>query len=173
MTRVALLWHMHQPFYQDLRTGEHVLPWVRLHALKDYWGMVALLREFPAVRLTFNLVPSMLVQLEAFARDQAHDRHLANRTENPPTTLSAAERASAWRSSSRPRPQDDPSYQRYAELLAQRADARAAVPRDVASHLLHAGSPDLQVWHKLVWVDPLYLEHDAPRAGARSQGTKL
>ena len=39
---------MHQPFYQDLATGEHVLPWVRLHAIKDYWGMVALLREFPA-----------------------------------------------------------------------------------------------------------------------------
>ena len=76
MTRVALLWHMHQPFYQDLVTGEHVLPWVRLHALKDYWGMVALLREFPSVRATFNLVPSMLVQLEAFADEQARDRHL-------------------------------------------------------------------------------------------------
>src|SRR5919109_200901 len=76
MTRVALLWHMHQPFYQDLVTGEHILPWVRLHALKDYWGMVALLREFPGVRVTFNLVPSLLVQLEAFARDEARDRHL-------------------------------------------------------------------------------------------------
>ena len=76
MTRVAFLWHMHQPFYQDLLTGEHTLPWVRLHALKDYWGMVAVLREFPDVRMTFNLVPSMLVQLEAFANDQARDRHL-------------------------------------------------------------------------------------------------
>ena len=76
MTRVALLWHMHQPFYQDLVTGEHILPWVRLHALKDYWGMVALLREFPDVKVTFNLVPSMLVQLEAFAREEARDAHL-------------------------------------------------------------------------------------------------
>ena len=61
MTRVALLWHMHQPFYQDLVSGEHILPWVRLHALKDYYGMVALLREFPTVRATFSLVPSLLV----------------------------------------------------------------------------------------------------------------
>src|SRR5882724_8960495 len=76
MTRVALLWHMHQPFYQDLDTGEHILPWVRLHALKDYFGMVALLREFPNVRMTFNLVPSLIVQLEAFARGDARDRHL-------------------------------------------------------------------------------------------------
>src|SRR5258707_8301374 len=77
MTRVAILWHMHQPYYEDLATGEHILPWVRLHALKDYYGMVALLREFPGVRATFNLVPSMLVQLEAFAADRAHDRFLA------------------------------------------------------------------------------------------------
>src|SRR3982751_5789398 len=73
MTRVALLWHMHQPYYEDLVTHEHILPWVRLHALKDYYGMAALLREFPKVRVTFNLVPSLLVQLEAFAEDRARD----------------------------------------------------------------------------------------------------
>jgi len=67
---------MHQPFYEDLATQEHILPWVRLHALKDYYGMIALLREFPDIRATFNLVPSMLVQLEAFAEDRARDRYL-------------------------------------------------------------------------------------------------
>src|SRR6188472_831473 len=56
MTQVAILWHMHQPFYEDLVTHEHIMPWVRLHALKDYYGMVALLREFPDVRVTFNRV---------------------------------------------------------------------------------------------------------------------
>ena len=76
MTRVAILWHMHQPFYEDLVTGEHLLPWVRLHALKDYYGMVAVLREFPRVKMTFNLVPSLLVQFEAFAEDRARDRFL-------------------------------------------------------------------------------------------------
>src|SRR5947209_19184428 len=76
MTRVALLWHMHQPFYEDLATREHILPWVRLHALKDYYGMVALLREFPRMKATFNLVPSLLVQLEEFAGDRAPDHYL-------------------------------------------------------------------------------------------------
>src|SRR4051812_21121593 len=76
MTNVAILWHMHQPYYEDLATGEHILPWVRMHALKDYFGMVALLKEFPEVKLTFNLVPSLLVQLEAFAEDRARDSHL-------------------------------------------------------------------------------------------------
>src|SRR5947208_10317454 len=76
MTRVAILWHMHQPYYEDLATHEHILPWVRLHALKDYYGMVAMLRECPDVKMTFNLVPSLLVQLEAFAEDRARDRYL-------------------------------------------------------------------------------------------------
>jgi arsenate reductase-like glutaredoxin family protein len=76
MTRVAILWHMHQPYYEDLATREHILPWVRLHALKDYYGMVALLREFPDMKLTFNLVSSLLVQLEAFAEERARDRYL-------------------------------------------------------------------------------------------------
>ncbi len=37
---LAVLWHMHQPQYRDPETGEYVLPWTRLHATKDYWGMV-------------------------------------------------------------------------------------------------------------------------------------
>ena len=46
MNRVhlVLLWHMHQPQYRDPETGRYVLPWTRLHALKDYWGMVAMLK---------------------------------------------------------------------------------------------------------------------------------
>ena len=76
MVKLALLWHMHQPYYEDLATGEHILPWVRLHAIKDYWGMVAMLEEFPGVRVTFNLVPSLIEQVQAFAEDRARDRHL-------------------------------------------------------------------------------------------------
>ena len=105
MTHVALLWHMHQPYYQDLVTGEHILPWVRLHALKDYYGMVALLREFPDVRVTFNLVPSLLVQLEAFADDRARDRHLeleseTGRRSRPTRTAPSSSRTSSTRSGS-------------------------------------------------------------------------
>jgi alpha-amylase/alpha-mannosidase (GH57 family) len=77
MVKLALMWHMHQPYYEDLATGEHILPWVRLHAIKDYWGMVALLREYPGVRVTFNLVPSLIAQVQAFAADRARDRHLS------------------------------------------------------------------------------------------------
>ena len=44
---LCFLWHMHQPFYKDLVSGEYKLPWTRMHALKDYYGMVRILEEFP------------------------------------------------------------------------------------------------------------------------------
>src|SRR5262245_11283570 len=145
MTRVAILWHMHQPFYQDLVTGEHILPWVRLHAIKDYWGMVALLREFPDVRVTFNLVPSMLVQIDAFARNEARDRHLE-------IGLTAADRLTEDERAfcveqffHAHRPRMINPYPRYAELLALRgASAKAAEARARAVQFTVDDLRDLQ-----------------------------
>ena len=71
--RVIVLWHQHQPYYKDLVTGEYGLPWVRLHALKDYYGMVKLLDEFPDVHQTFNLVPSLMTQIQDYVDGTAHD----------------------------------------------------------------------------------------------------
>ncbi len=71
--RLLFLWHMHQPFYKDLVTGEYRLPWVRLHALKDYYGMVKLLDEFPHIHQTFNLVPSLIVQIQDYVSGNARD----------------------------------------------------------------------------------------------------
>src|SRR5436309_13754677 len=71
--RLIFLWHMHQPFYKDLVSGEYRLPWVRMHALKDYYGMVKLLDEFPNVHQTFNLVPSLITQIEDYVAGTARD----------------------------------------------------------------------------------------------------
>ena len=51
----------------DPETSRYVLPWTRLHALKDYWGMVAMLKDFPQFHATFNVVPSLGIQLEEYA----------------------------------------------------------------------------------------------------------
>src|SRR5205814_10640972 len=75
--RVIILWHQHQPFYKDLVTGEYRLPWVRLHALKDYYGMVKLLDEFSNVHQTFNIDPSLIAQIEDYVAGTAHDPFLA------------------------------------------------------------------------------------------------
>jgi alpha-amylase/alpha-mannosidase (GH57 family) len=166
MTRVALMWHMHQPLYQDLASGEHILPWVRLHALKDYWGMVALLREFPEVRATFNLVPSLLVQLEAFAREEARDRHLELGLKRA-DALTRDERTFCVENFFHAHaPRMIAPYPRYAELLARRDAAGVGLSaRSQAAHFSTDDLRDLQVWHKLAWVDQEYLDRD-PRVRA-------
>lgn len=65
---VAIIWHMHQPYYRHPQTSEFVLPWVRLHASKDYLHMARLLQEFPRVKANFTMVPSLRDQLEDYAR---------------------------------------------------------------------------------------------------------
>ena len=72
--KVALLWHMHQPNYQEPQSRRLVLPWVRLHALKDYLDMPLLAAEQENVRVTFNLVPALLDQLQLYV-DGGVDRH--------------------------------------------------------------------------------------------------
>ena len=72
---LALMWHQHQPYYPDDVAGENPMPWVRLHGTKDYLGMALHLEEVPEFRCTINLVPSLLVQLEAYV-DGATDTHL-------------------------------------------------------------------------------------------------
>lgn len=67
---LVMLWHMHQPLYREPETRRYVLPWTRLHALKDYWGMVRVLEDFPRVHATFNVVPSLGMQLEDYASGQ-------------------------------------------------------------------------------------------------------
>src|SRR5204863_8707448 len=70
---VSFLWHMHQPFYKDLVRQCYVMPWAYLHATKHYLGMAALAGEFPNVHQTFNLVPSLLLQLEEYGAGSARD----------------------------------------------------------------------------------------------------
>src|SRR4051812_15319547 len=151
MTRVALLWHMHQPYYENLVTHEHILPWVRLHAIKDYYGMAALLREFPKVRVTFNLVPSLLVQLEAFAEDRARDPAL-DMSLKPAEALTDADAAFMFENFFHAQRQRmiEP-YPRYRELFDKRGSRAPFSVDDLR---------DLQVWHKLAWIDPLYLDGD-------------
>ena len=63
----ALCWHMHQPWYQLGLNGDYQLPWVYLHAIKDYSDMVAHLEAHPGMKLTVNFAPVLLEQLDDYA----------------------------------------------------------------------------------------------------------
>jgi alpha-amylase/alpha-mannosidase (GH57 family) len=59
-----ITWHQHQPSHLNPETDQLSGPWVRTHATKDYYDMVAMLRDYPNIHCTVNLTSSLLVQLQ-------------------------------------------------------------------------------------------------------------
>jgi len=72
---LSFLWHMHQPDYRDAQ-GIIRMPWVFLHAIKDYYDMPWMLSKFPALRASFNLTPSLIEQLKLYSDPLANDYFL-------------------------------------------------------------------------------------------------
>jgi len=147
---LCFLWHMHQPFYKDLIIGEYKLPWTRMHALKDYYGMVRILEEFPAIRQTFNLVPSMMQQVAEYASGEAVDPFLQLALK-PAEALTEDDKASLLRHSF----YSDPHrmiyrYPRYGELYDAWNAQKAAGGRSLFGIQEFR---DLQMWSQLAWFD--------------------
>ena len=155
--RVILLWHQHQPFYKDLVTGEYRLPWVRLHALKDYYGMVKLLDEFPNVHQNFNLVPSMVAQIQDYVAGTAQDpfQEVASK---PAKDLTENERRFALQYLFQANPQNlIGRYPRYKELW-ERFREHGNQPDRAERYFQPQDFTDLQVLSQIAWFDEFFLE---------------
>src|ERR1700704_1922250 len=141
---------MHQPYYKDDLTSTYLLPWVRLRSSKDYYKMPALLDGYQKVRATFNLVPSLLAQIEDYGKEESVDLFL-NLSRRPAGELSLEEREFLLRwmreSPKALRVQQSP---RYLELASRPIDAQFTMG-DIR---------DLQVWFNLAWCDPVWVESD-------------
>lgn len=72
---IAFYWHMHQPVYQLTSNGDYIMPWVRLHAVKDYLDMALWAKKFDKLKLNFNFVPVLLDSIIEYAENDAHDIH--------------------------------------------------------------------------------------------------
>jgi alpha-amylase/alpha-mannosidase (GH57 family) len=143
---LALLWHQHQPLYRDLSSkspkGSYLEPWVRLHAIRDYYSMAAILRDYPDVRLTINLTPALLWQLEDYTQGGATDRAL-ELTRRPAESLSRGERREVlgsffeadWHNQIFPHPG-------YTRLFTKRLQRDRFSAQDLR---------DLQMWFNLAW----------------------
>ena len=163
MARIKLvfLWHMHQPFYKDLVSGEYRLPWVRLHALKDYYGMVKLLDEFPRIHQTFNLVPSLLAQLEDYVEGRANDpfwkvarKRAEDLTEQEKHfALTYLFQANLDHLIGR--------FPRYRELFQQYAD-QDFNPEAALAKFSTQDFRDLQVLSQIAWFDEFLFERPEP-----------
>jgi alpha-amylase/alpha-mannosidase (GH57 family) len=155
--RVIVLWHQHQPFYKDLVTGEYRLPWVRLHALKDYYGMVKLLDEFPDVHQTFNLVPSLITQIQDYVAGAAHDPFLQVAAK-PARDLTPEERRFALQYLFQANPVNMIGrYPRYQELW-ERFRGAGDSPEHADKYFQPQDFTDLQVLSQIAWFDEFFLD---------------
>jgi alpha-amylase/alpha-mannosidase (GH57 family) len=160
---VMILWHMHQPYYKDVTSNEYLMPWVRLHATKDYLDMPLLASEYPNLRVTFNMVPSLLEQIEEYGRGEAEDRFLRlarKRAEE----LDDEERLQLVQTffGAQPERMIKP-HVRYRQLYERRGWTRDMNELRRAAQSFSPGDlRDLQAWFYLTWIDP-YLRQRDPR----------
>jgi len=158
---IAFIWHMHQPYYKDDITGSYILPWVRLHGIKDYYDMPALLADFPEIHQTFNLVPSLLKQIQDYVENNATDKFL-DLTLKPAAGLDQNDKLfllknffmANWDTMIKP-------YRAYWQLLDRRG--YSVSPNDLQNATRYYTTQDyldLQVWFNLTWFDPLFKNND-------------
>lgn len=156
---LALLWHQHQPLYKDLTvaspTGSYSQPWVRLHAIRDYYSMAALVEEHPGVHLTINLTPVLLWQLEDYVAHGATD-HALDLTRLPAESLSADARDEILGTFfEADRANQIVPHSRYRELLDQRQNDAPFSAQDMR---------DLQMWFNLAWFGKEFREGEVTLA---------
>ena len=151
--KLAILWHMHQPDYRDFNSGSFILPWVRLHALKDYLDMPLMASQYEKVKVTFNLVPALIDQLNAYING-AVDPHL-ELTQKDASDLTDQEKILILHSFfSAPTETMIKPHKRYYELFKKVNESKT---EKILAALFTADEiRDLQVWSNLVWIDPMF-----------------
>ena len=88
---IAFIWHFHQPSYKSKCNELYLMPWVRLHAVKDYLDMVTIVEKYPQIKLNINLSPTLLDAIEDYVDNSAHDIH-SKLTVTPFEQLSVADK---------------------------------------------------------------------------------
>jgi alpha-amylase/alpha-mannosidase (GH57 family) len=166
---LAFFWHQHQPYYPDDVSGQTLMPWVRLHGTKDYYGMAMHIKEVPEFRCTINLVPSLLVQLNRYTEHNGSDRHL-DVSRMAADSLSEIDMhylldhffMASVDNMIRP-------HSRYYELYLKRGLGVDAVDK-AAPRFTPRDIRDLQIWSNLTWMHEIAFEQDNELKAFREKG---
>ncbi len=153
---VNLVWHQHQPLYYKNAEGVYTRPWVRVHATKDYYDMAAVLAKFPGVKVTFNITPVLIRQLDDYAAG-AKDLYWVL-AEKPADKLTDEDKTFILQRFY------DANYKkiiarfpRYQELLDKRGNADEKAIAAALKSFTEQDFRDLQLWFNLAWFDPDFL----------------
>lgn len=152
---IAFFWHMHQPLYRDPFSAEFVLPWVLLHGTKDYLDMVSILDDFPNIHQTFNIVPSLIEQINEYGSGEVKDKYRSMSMKQADSLTEEDKLFLLETFFQANRDNMIKPVERYWELLVKRGftghgdEASSAVRYFSTNDYL-----DLQVLFNLVWIDP-------------------
>src|SRR5690349_21011811 len=150
---LAFLWHQHQPYYPDDVSGQNPMPWVRLHGVKDYYGMALHLLEVPEMHCTINLVPSLVLQLLQYTDEGRSDRFL-DVSRVSADGLSEADAVFLLdHFFMANRETMILPFPRYGELFARRGFGKDAA-QQALRRFTTRDLRDLQVWFNLTWLHP-------------------
>lgn len=151
---IAFYWHMHQPVYQLTPDGDYLMPWVRLHAVKDYLDMLLMIDNFPKIKLNFNLVPTLLDSLIEYGEKDYHDIHSRLSVTNIDELTNEDKEFilnnffdANYTSMIQP-------HQYYNHLYKKRFSNEKVNLSDFSDQEIS----DLMAWFNLAWVDPSYKE---------------
>lgn len=149
---IAFYWHMHQPVYQLNSDGDYLMPWVRLHAVKDYLDMVLILNKFKKLKLNFNLVPVLLDALIEYGEKDYHDIHsrltvtdISEFTDDDKEFVLNNFFDANYSTMIFP-------YENYNNLYQKRFSSDRANIQDFSSQEYS----DIMTWFNLIWFDPIY-----------------
>jgi alpha-amylase/alpha-mannosidase (GH57 family) len=160
---IAFVWHLHQPLYKDRLTNSYTMPWVRLHAIKDYLDMVVLLERFENINQTFNVVPSLIEQIEDYNNRLAVDPYL-RLSQIPIKNLSELQKAKILELFFDLNKEKMLSkFPRYLDILKKREALRKKYNGDYSSFTNDFEDQeylDLTVLFNLAWFDYLWQTHE-------------
>ena len=133
-----------------------MLPWTRLHALKDYWGMVKVLGEFPGVHATFNFVPLLAAQIEEYAGGKFHEPWF-DLAFAPAGSLDSGQKHEILERAFQVNENFVRRWPRFAELQLQ---VKSAGTESCVARFDLRDWRDLQLLSQLAWMDEEYIAKD-------------
>lgn len=140
--KIAFLWHQHQPEYKY--KDSFLLPWTRFHGVKDYFDIPEILHEFPELKQTFNIVPSMMKQIIDFTNNGIEDEVL-RLTKIPAEKLSNKDKENILKKFFLCNEQNLIfPYERFKDLFDKKDKG--------IEGFSNQDFLDLQVWYNLTWI---------------------
>lgn len=163
---IAIVWHFHQPVYQENYDGDFLMPWVRLHAVKDYLDMLLIAEKFPSLKLNFNFAPSLLSSIDSYTIRAKHDIH-SRLTLTPCEKLTKEDKEFILNNFF------DANYsnmilhhEEFAKLYAKRFQREDVSINDFTD----AEYSDIMALFNLAWMDPVYKKYYPKLVKATNKG---